>query len=125
MHDVALLTEFTLASGRRADVIGIFPDGQLWIIEIKSSPADFLADGKWREYRDYCDIFSFAIPPEMDVDIIPGEAGLIVADTWGAEILRPALGHQLHPARRKALTLSFARAAACRLQSHWQSSFVL
>ncbi len=125
MHNMALLPEFTLASGRRADVIGISPEGLLWIIEIKSSPADFLADSKWHEYRDYCDRFSFAIPSDMDAGLIPTDAGLIVADMWGAEILRSASEHPLHAARRKAVTLSFARAAAWRLQALWQGSFVL
>ena len=115
-HDHALLTEFTLASGRRADVIGLGPDGTIWIIEIKSSPADFYADNKWQEYREYCDKFSFAIPPHIDSLIIPNEVGLIIADQWGAEIMRPASHHMLHPARRKALIHSFARSAALRLQ---------
>lgn len=124
MHNMAVLPEFTLASGRRADVIGLSPDGLLWIIEIKSSSADFLADSKWQEYCDYCDRFSFAIPSDMDAGLIPADAGLIVADMWGAEILRPASEHRLHAARRKAITLSFARCAALRLQMLWQGSFV-
>ncbi len=120
-HDHAMLTEFTLASGRRADVIGLSANGLIWIIEIKSSPEDFYADSKWQEYREFCDGFSFAIPQSMDTDIIPVEAGLIVADQWGAEILRPASQHPLHASRRKAVTHSFARIGAQRLQSLWES----
>lgn len=119
-HDFALLTEFTLASGRRADVIGLAPDGLVWIIEIKSSPEDFHADSKWPEYREFCDRFSFAIPAHMDQALMPEEAGLIVADQWGAEILRAASEHALHASRRKALTQSFARTAALRLQALWE-----
>ena len=89
-HDHAMLTEFTLASGRRADVIALGADGTIWIIEIKSSPEDFYVDNKWHEYREFCDKFSFAIPQTMEVGIIPVEAGLIIADQWGAEIMRPA-----------------------------------
>lgn len=111
----ATLTEFTLASGRRADVIALNDSGQIWIIEIKSSPADFHADGKWPEYRDYCDRLYFAIPAHMDEALIPASSGLIVADQWGADILRDVEEQPLHASRRKALTLAFARAAALRL----------
>ena len=119
-HNYAMLTEFTLASGRRADVIGLSPEGLLWIIEIKSSPEDFFADNKWAEYRDFCDRFSFAIPQHMEATLIPLEAGLIIADQWGAEIMRAASEHTLHTSRRKAVTNQFARAAALRLQALWE-----
>ena len=116
-HNFAFLHEFTLYSGRRADMIGINEQGLIWIIEIKSSWEDFRADRKWPEYRDFCDRFSFAIPPAMDVEIIPDEAGLIVADQWDAEILRQVADHPLHASRRKAVSLLFARVAAQRLQN--------
>ena len=119
-HDHVMLTEFTLATGRRADVIALGPDGTIWIIEIKSSPEDFYADNKWHEYREFCDRFSFAIPQTMDGAIIPVDAGLIIADHWGAEIMRPAPQHPLHASRRKALTHSFARSAAQRWQAVWE-----
>lgn len=112
----ATLTEFTLATGRRADVLAVNEQGALWLIEIKSSLADYRADAKWHEYRDYCDRFYFAIPTSMDQEIVPADAGLIVADAWGADFLRHAADVPLHAARRKALTLAFARAAALRLQ---------
>jgi len=111
----AVLPEFTLASGRRADIIGIGAAGEIWIIEIKSSPGDFRADVKWPEYRDYCDRLFFAIPASMDTAMMPPDTGLIVADSWGADILRMTEAAILHAARRKALTLAFARAAALRL----------
>jgi hypothetical protein len=113
-HGFAPLAEFTLASGRRADLCAINSDGLIWIVEIKSSLEDFRADQKWPEYRDYCDRFCFAIPLTMDQSIIPEEAGLIVADSYGAEVLRMTGDHPLHASRRKAVTLSFARAAALR-----------
>ncbi len=120
-HNFVLLHEFTLASGRRADVIALGDDGQIWIIEIKSSKADFDADDKWPEYRDYCDLFSFAIPTDMDANLIPQEAGLIIADSYGAEVMREASKHPLHAARRKTLTKEFARVAAARLQEVWEA----
>ncbi len=113
----AILNEFTLATGRRADVIALGDSGTIWIIEIKSSLEDFRVDQKWPEYGDFCDRFFFAIPQTLDPEIIPFEAGLIVADNWGAEILRQSGETMLHASRRKALTLAFARASSQRLHS--------
>jgi hypothetical protein len=118
-HGFAVLTEFTLATGRRADVAAIKADGTIWIIEIKSSPEDFYVDTKWPEYRDYCDALFFAVPPSVDPKILPKDAGLIVADQYGADILRDAPMHPLVAARRKAITVSFARVAAQRLHGLW------
>jgi hypothetical protein len=111
----ATLTEFTLATGRRADVIAVSEQGAIWIVEIKSSLEDFRADAKWPEYREFCDRLFFAIPQHMDQDIMPSDAGLIIADQFGADVLRHPEELSLHAARRKALTLAFARAAALRL----------
>jgi hypothetical protein len=113
----ATLCEFPLASGRRADVMAMDLKGAIIIVEIKSCPADYRSDGKWPEYRDYCDYLYFAIPPAMPKALIAEDAGLIVADAWGAEILRHPEGHSLSAARRKAVTLRFARMAALRLHS--------
>ena len=111
----ATLAEFTLASGRRADIIALDGAGLVWIVEIKSSLEDFRADGKWHEYRDYCDRLFFAIPQSMEQAIVPTETGLIVADSWGADILRHPDETPLHASRRQAVTLAFAPAAALRL----------
>lgn len=111
----ATLPEFTLASGRRADIIAMAGKGELWIVEIKSSPEDFYADRKWPEYGDYCDRLYFAVSPEMDSAILPPEAGLIVADAFGAEFMRHPIDAPLNAARRKAVMIQFARAAALRL----------
>lgn len=109
------LCELTLASWRRADVMALMPDGRLTIVEVKSSLADFRADVKWREYRDWCDSFLFAVGPDFPQEVLPEDAGLIIADAFGAEMLRSAPVFPLAPARRKAVTLRFARAAAGRL----------
>lgn len=108
------LPEFTLATGRRADLFALAPDGTALIVEIKSGLADYRADAKWHEYRDYCDRFYFAIDANFPGEIIPAECGLIIADAWGAEIVRESSEIRLAPARRKALTLAFARLAADR-----------
>lgn len=111
----AVLPEFTLASGRRADLVCLNDSGEIWIVEIKSSPEDFRADAKWPDYRLYCDRLFFAIPVTMAPELMPDDAGLIVADSWGADILRHPEHVPLHASRRKAVTLAFARAAALRL----------
>jgi hypothetical protein len=118
-HGFAVLTEFTLATGRRADVAALKADGTIWIVEIKSSPEDFYVDAKWPEYRDYCDALFFAVPMSMDTKILPEDAGLMIADPYGAEILRTAPLHPLVAARRKAVTISFGRVSAQRLHGLW------
>jgi len=110
------IPEFQLASGRRADVLSIDRSGVIWIIEIKSSLADFQVDQKWPQYWDYCDRLFFAHPIDLDETIFPVETGLIVADSFGAEITRTPPERKLSPARRKAITLQVARTAAIRLQ---------
>ena len=115
----AVVPELVLASGRRVDLMAVNDRGVIWIIEIKSSEADFRADNKWHEYNDYCDRLYFAAPGTMNVDILPQQAGLILADAWGAEIMRHAPDERLNAARRKAVTLRFARTAALRLQQQF------
>lgn len=111
----AALDEVPLASGRRADVVAIRPDGSIAIVEVKSSLEDFRADRKWPDYRLHCDFLYFAASPRVDPAIFPVEAGLIVADGHGGEVIREAPEHRLAAATRKALTLRLARLGAGRL----------
>lgn len=111
----ASLTEFTLASGRRVDVMGLGGDGELLAVEVKTSLADFRSDGKWPEYLDWCERLFFAVPPEFPQAVLPQDCGLIVADAWTAALLREPPRRPLPAARRKAITLRFGRAAAQRL----------
>ena len=53
----AAIAEFSLANGRRVDVIALDGQGTTSIVEIKSSVQDFRSDGKWQEYLDFCDRF--------------------------------------------------------------------
>jgi hypothetical protein len=110
----APLAEVTLPNGRRADLMALGPKGQILIVEVKSGIEDFRADGKWPEYRPYCDAFAFAVAPEFPREVLPDEPGLIVADGFGGAVLREAPVETLAGARRKALTLAFARLAALR-----------
>ncbi len=111
----AVVAELPLATGRRADVVGLGPAGDLWIVEIKSSLEDFRADHKWPDYRLSCDRLFFATHDAVPLDIFPAEAGLILADGYGAEMLRDAPEHRLAAATRKAMLVRFAQAAAHRL----------
>lgn len=112
---LALIPEVTLRSGRRADLVALGQDGAITIIEIKSSVEDFRADGKWRDYCFHCDHFFFATGAHVPPEIFPEAAGLIVADPYGAEILRPAACAKLAPATRKEMLIRLARAGAMRL----------
>lgn len=110
----APLSEVTLPNGRRADLMALGPKGEIFIVEVKSGVEDFRVDLKWPEYLPYCDAFAFAVAPEFPREILPEEPGLIVADGFGGAILREAPVEPLAGARRKALTLAFARLAALR-----------
>ena len=111
----AVVSELSLASGRRADLVALGGNGELWIVEIKSSVADFRADQKWMDYRLHCDRLFFATCMDVPCDIFPKDTGLIVADAFGAEIVCEAPEHRLHASTRKSMMLAFARAAALRL----------
>jgi len=114
---IASVSELPLANGRRADVAGLTRDGKVWIVEIKSSLADLRSDRKWPEYRDYCDQLFFAVMADFPREHLPPDTGLMLADRFGGEIVREAPSHPLSAARRKAMTLAFARCAAVRLRS--------
>ncbi len=115
--DRPAVTEMTLASGRRADILSIGADNGIWIIETKSCLEDFRIDRKWPFYRDYCDRLYFAVDERFPHDVLPDDAGLIIADGYGAAILREAPEHKLAAPRRRALTLQFARLAARRMMA--------
>ena len=110
----APLLEVGLPNGRRADIMALSSRGRIAICEVKSGIEDYRADRKWGEYLPFCDEFYFAVAPEFPRQALPEGPGLIVADGFdGAVILDPPQT-PLAPARRKALTLAFARLAAFR-----------
>lgn len=111
------LSEVPLRSGRRADVMALGARGEIMIVEIKSGPQDFRTDKKWREYREFCDRFYFAVGRGFPQTLIPDEVGLMLADRYGAAAIRDGPPHPLAGARRKAVSLRFARLAALRLQA--------
>lgn len=120
-HDCLAIAEVSLGNGRRADLMGLCPKGNVTIVEIKVSRADLLGDAKWTDYLDYCDRFFWAIPEHLDrqlldrPELLPDRAGLIVADRYDAAVVREPAHVALAPSRRRAETLRFARRAARRL----------
>ena len=112
----SVLTELRVGAGRRVDMAGCNARGAIVIVEIKSSVADFRGDKKWRCYLPYCDSFYFAVAADFPLQLLPQDSGLIVADSYGAEVIRPAPVMTMNGNRRRSLTLRFARAAADRLR---------
>ena len=110
----APLLEVGLPNGRRADVMALGPRGDIVIVEVKSGIEDYRVDRKWHEYGPFCDAFFFAVAPEFPQGVLPDEPGLIVADGFGGAVVREAPSSPLAPARRKALTIAFARLGAMR-----------
>jgi hypothetical protein len=116
-HGFCVVSELGLPSGRRADLVALDSGGEVWIVEIKSSVADFRADQKWQDYRAHCDRLFFATSQDVPCEIFPPGTGLIVADGYGAQFICEAPEHRLPAATRKSMLLLIARAAALRLQS--------
>lgn len=114
-HGLAPILEVPLANGRRADVMALAAQGEIWIVETKSCLDDFAVDQKWPDYLEYCDRFLFGVSEGFPQELIPEDVGLIVADGFGGAILRHSPLRPLAGARRKAVTLQFARLAAQRL----------
>ncbi len=114
-YDFVSVEEFVPERGRRVDVMAIGPKGEIWVVECKSSLADYQADSKWDGYLPWCDRFFWAVDAEFPVEVLPEGSGLIIADAYGAEIIHMGDEDKLPPARRKSLSLKFARDAARRL----------
>jgi len=119
-NDIWVIGEMPLRNGRRADLMGVDAKGQIVIVEIKTARGDLLGDGKWPDYLDFCDRFYWGLPPELDrsplegADFRPDCCGIIVADAYDAEIVRPAPSHALAAARRRVEVERLARAALRR-----------
>ena len=113
----ACVEELVPVPGLRVDVMALGPKGEIWVVECKSSRADFTSDRKWRGYLDWCDRFFWAVDADFPSELLPEETGLILADAYGGEILRQGPETPLAGARRKAVLQKFARHAALRLQA--------
>ena len=114
-YDFVSVEEFTPERGKRVDVISVGPKGEIWVIECKSSRADFTSDGKWQGYLEWCDRYFWAVDENFPTDLLPEGTGLIIADAYSAEIIRMGPETKLAGARRGVLTRKIARYAARRL----------
>lgn len=118
---LATLSEVPLPNGRRADLLAIDAKGQITIVEVKVSRADLHGDGKWPDYCDWCDKFYWALADGLDPAILdtrpyrPDMAGLIIADRYGAAIMREAAVEPMASARRKSEMQRLVRLSMWRL----------
>jgi len=115
-HNFTSLEEFVPERGKRVDVMALGPKGEIWVIECKSCREDYMADHKWRGYLEWCDRFFWAVDAQFPLELLPDETGLIMADAYGAEVVRMGPESKLAAARRKKITLKFARDVALRHQ---------
>lgn len=119
-HDLLAVAEVPLEGGRRADLMAIDAKGGIVIVEIKVARADLLGDGKWPDYLGCCDRYYWAVPAGFDWSpletpaFLPERTGIIVADRYGAAIVREAATVPLSAHVRRRATLTFARRAARR-----------
>ena len=123
-HDFVSVEELVPTPGLRVDVMALGPKGEIWVIECKSSRADFAADHKWQGYLEWCDRFFWAVDADFPTELLPDETGLIIADAYDAEIIRMGEESRLPPARRKVMMQKFARHAAIRAQAARDPGFV-
>ncbi|MCV6584139.1 MAG: MmcB family DNA repair protein [Marinibacterium sp.] len=119
LFDLGLVTveELVPTRGLRVDVMALGPKGEIWIVECKSSRADFRADAKWQGYLEWCDRFFWAVDQDFPTELLPPDTGLIIADAYDADIIRMAPEDKLAAARRKRMIQTFATHAARRLQA--------
>lgn len=114
--NMVCVEELAPTRGLRVDVMALGPKGEIWIIECKSSRADFTSDQKWHGYLDWCDRYFWAVDEDFPTEILPPDSGYLIADAYDAEIIRWGDEHKLSAPRRKTIIQNFARVAARRLQ---------
>ena len=117
-RSATVLSRSCLSPMTAAHFVAMSGSGDILIVEIKSCLLDYRTDAKWQDYLEYCDRLYFAVRADFPCEVIPEEAGLILADRYGAELVREGIEERLSAARRRAMMLAFARAAALRLQQH-------
>lgn len=113
-HGFVSVEELVPTTGLRVDVMALGPKCEVWIVECKSSRTDFQTDGKWQGYLEWCDRYFWAVDEQFPAEMLPDNTGLIVADSYDAEIVRMGPEVKLVAARRKMLMARFARHAALR-----------
>lgn len=115
--DFASVEELVPVRGLRVDVMALGPKAEIWIIECKSSRVDFQTDTKWQGYLEWADRFFWAVDQDFSTELLPEDTGLIIADGYGAEIIRMSPEVKLSGPRRKQMLVKFARHGAMRAQA--------
>lgn len=115
-HGFACVEELVPTRGLRVDVMALGPKGEIWVVECKSCRSDFTSDRKWQGYLEWADRFFFAVDENFPTELLPDDQGLIIADSYHAEIIRMGPEAKLAAARRKVIIQKFATTAARRLQ---------
>jgi hypothetical protein len=117
-HGNACIREFTVRTGRRADLMVLGPKRDITIIEVKSSRQDFTSDQKWQEYIEWADRFYFAVAEDFPRDILPGPdiCGIIITDGFDCHIVQEAPASKLAGTRRTHLVTRLAHVAMRRLE---------
>lgn len=116
-HGFATVEELVPTRGLRVDVMALGGKSEVWIVECKSSKADFQSDHKWEGYLEWCDRFFWAVDSDFPTELLPDDTGLIIADAYGGEILRMAPEAKIPAARRQVVVRNFGLTAARRLHS--------
>ena len=115
----ATLSEFTLKTGRRVDLIALSRSQHITIVEVKSSLTDFSSDKKWQNYLDWADQFYFAVAENFPVERLADEmrCGILITDGFDTHILHEAPLRKLPTQRRTHLIRRLAFAAMTRLST--------
>ncbi len=111
-----VLREFKLKNRRRVDLVTINEKGWIIIIEIKSSPEDFLSDKKWGEYIDWADQFYFGVAHNFPIGILPKEHGIITTDGFDVYQVQTSPVQKLNGSRRNSLIRKMAKASMRRIE---------
>ena len=111
-----VLREFKLKNRRRVDLVITNDKGWIIIIEIKSSPEDFLSDKKWSEYIEWADQFYFGVAHNFPIGILPKEHGIITTDGFDVYQAQPSPVQKLNGSRRNNLIRKMAKASMRRIE---------
>ncbi len=113
-----VLREFKLKVRRRVDLIALSSKGHIAIVEIKSTPQDFLSDKKWTEYIEWADEFYFGVGEDFPVEILPEaeRAGIIITDGFDCHEVQPAPFKKLNGLRRSTLIREIAKVSMRRVE---------
>ena len=111
-----VLRELKLKNRRRVDLVITNDKGWIIIIEIKSSPEDFLSDKKWSEYIEWADQFYFGVAHNFPIGILPKEHGIITTDGFDVYQAQPSPVQKINGSRRNNLIRKIAKASMRRIE---------